>query len=301
MTCSPSVGWWRPGSGWPWSPPWGCPRPRPSPAPGCSPSPTRTRTARSAWRGCGVARCCPRPRPSDGSCSPKGRWAATAPTGDTIGATAPRTPERLPMAPKRKATIIALANQKGGVAKTTSVASLGAAFAEQGRRVLLVDLDPQACLTFSLGVDPDTVESSVHDVLVGGAEVADVIVQLRGGHRPRAEHDRPRRRRGGAPVAPGPRVRAAVGARRRAPRLRHHPARLLPEPGRAHPQRPHRGPGPDHPDAVRDARSPRRRPAARHRARRQAHPQQEAAGHRHPPDAVRRSQQPLARGARRRR
>ncbi|HSF98399.1 MAG TPA: ParA family protein [Ornithinibacter sp.] len=85
------------------------------------------------------------------------------------------------MAPKRKATIIALANQKGGVAKTTSVASLGAAFAEQGRRVLLVDLDPQACLTFSLGVDPDTVESSVHDVLVGGAEVAAVIVRCEEG------------------------------------------------------------------------------------------------------------------------
>ena len=80
------------------------------------------------------------------------------------------------MAPTRKARIIALANQKGGVAKTTSVASLGAAFAEQGRRVLLVDLDPQACLTFSLGVDPDTVEASVHDVLVGGAELTDVIV-----------------------------------------------------------------------------------------------------------------------------
>src|SRR6478735_408966 len=51
-------------------------------------------------------------------------------------------------------TTIALANQKGGVAKTTSVASIGAALAELGRRVLLVDLDPQACLTFSLGVDP---------------------------------------------------------------------------------------------------------------------------------------------------
>ena len=73
-------------------------------------------------------------------------------------------------------TTIALANQKGGVAKTTSVASIGAALAEQGRRVLLVDLDPQACLTFSLGVDPDTVERSVHDVLTGGAEVADVVI-----------------------------------------------------------------------------------------------------------------------------
>jgi chromosome partitioning protein len=80
------------------------------------------------------------------------------------------------MAPRRKATIIVLANQKGGVAKTTSVASLGAAFAEDGRRVLLVDLDPQACLTFSLGVDPDTVGASVHDVVVGGVGLSEVIV-----------------------------------------------------------------------------------------------------------------------------
>ena len=86
-----------------------------------------------------------------------------------------------PKQPKRKATILALANQKGGVAKTTSVASLGAAFAEQGRRVLLVDLDPQACLTFSLGVDPDAVESSVHDVLVGGTPVKDVVVSCEEG------------------------------------------------------------------------------------------------------------------------
>ncbi len=69
---------------------------------------------------------------------------------------------------------IAVANQKGGVAKTTTVASLGAALVEQGRKVLLVDLDAQSCLTFSLGLDPEVIELSVHDVLLGrvGAAMA---------------------------------------------------------------------------------------------------------------------------------
>jgi chromosome partitioning protein len=70
---------------------------------------------------------------------------------------------------------IAVANQKGGVAKTTTVASLGSAFAEAGLKVLLVDLDPQSCLTFSLGLDPDTVELSVHDVLLGRVAAAMAI------------------------------------------------------------------------------------------------------------------------------
>ena len=74
------------------------------------------------------------------------------------------------------AVVIAVANQKGGVAKTTSVASLGAAFAELGKRVLLVDLDAQACLTFSLGVDPDSVEKSINEVLLGQAEIRDAII-----------------------------------------------------------------------------------------------------------------------------
>jgi chromosome partitioning protein len=73
--------------------------------------------------------------------------------------------------------VVAVANQKGGVAKTTSVASLGAAFAEQGRRVLLVDLDAQACLTFSLGVDPDSVQTSVNEVLLGQASLQDAVVR----------------------------------------------------------------------------------------------------------------------------
>ena len=73
-------------------------------------------------------------------------------------------------------TTLAIANQKGGVAKTTTVASLGAALAELGHRVLLVDLDPQACLTFSLGIDPEDLELSLHHVLTKGLAVTEVIV-----------------------------------------------------------------------------------------------------------------------------
>lgn len=74
------------------------------------------------------------------------------------------------------ARVIAVANQKGGVAKTTSVASLGAAFAEAGKRVLLIDLDAQACLTFSLGVDPDGVETSINDVLLGRTPITETVI-----------------------------------------------------------------------------------------------------------------------------
>lgn len=73
-------------------------------------------------------------------------------------------------------TTLAIANQKGGVAKTTTVASLGAALADLGHRVLLVDLDPQACLTFSLGIDPEDLELSVHHVLTKGLPVSEAIV-----------------------------------------------------------------------------------------------------------------------------
>ena len=79
------------------------------------------------------------------------------------------------------ALVVAVANQKGGVAKTTSVASLGAAFAEAGKRVLLIDLDAQACLTFSLGVDPDTVETSINEVLLGKVDAVDAVISCEDG------------------------------------------------------------------------------------------------------------------------
>ena len=62
--------------------------------------------------------------------------------------------------------VIVLANQKGGVAKTTTTLNLGVALHEMGHRVLLVDLDPQGNLTMSQGMNPDVIEKSMFDVLV---------------------------------------------------------------------------------------------------------------------------------------
>jgi chromosome partitioning protein len=74
-----------------------------------------------------------------------------------------------------KAKVIAFANQKGGVAKTTTTLNLAAAFAEQGHRVLCVDMDPQGNLTMSQGIDPDTLEQSMFDVLVYELSIKEVI------------------------------------------------------------------------------------------------------------------------------
>src|SRR5579863_3584870 len=71
--------------------------------------------------------------------------------------------------------VIALANQKGGVAKTTTTLNLGVAFAENGLRVLCIDLDPQGNLTMSQGMNPDTIERSMFDVLVHRMPIAEVI------------------------------------------------------------------------------------------------------------------------------
>jgi chromosome partitioning protein len=74
-----------------------------------------------------------------------------------------------------KAKVIAFANQKGGVAKTTTTLNLAAAFAEQGHRVLCVDMDPQGNLTMSQGIDPDTLDVSMFDVLVHDLSIREVI------------------------------------------------------------------------------------------------------------------------------
>jgi chromosome partitioning protein len=77
--------------------------------------------------------------------------------------------------PTRTVQVIAFANQKGGVAKTTTTLNLAVAFAEAGNRVLAVDLDPQGNLTMSQGIDPDSVEKSMYDVLVNGVPIRDVV------------------------------------------------------------------------------------------------------------------------------
>jgi chromosome partitioning protein len=71
--------------------------------------------------------------------------------------------------------VIAFANQKGGVAKTTTTLNLAVAFAEKGHRVLCVDMDPQGNLTMSQGIDPDTLEQSMYDVLVHRISIREVI------------------------------------------------------------------------------------------------------------------------------
>ncbi len=75
----------------------------------------------------------------------------------------------------KHAEVIAFANQKGGVAKTTTTLNLAVAFAESGYRVLCVDLDPQGNLTMSQGIDPDKVEKSLYDVLVHDMPISEII------------------------------------------------------------------------------------------------------------------------------
>jgi len=72
--------------------------------------------------------------------------------------------------------VIAVANQKGGVGKTTTVINLAAYLADQGKRVLAIDIDPQGNTTTGLGIAKDTVDESLYDVLLGEAPIRDALV-----------------------------------------------------------------------------------------------------------------------------
>jgi chromosome partitioning protein len=85
--------------------------------------------------------------------------------------------EAEPEQPVDQPDVIAFANQKGGVAKTTTTLNLAVAFAESGHRVLCIDLDPQGNLTMSQGIDPDKVEHSLYDVLVNDMPLSEIIVR----------------------------------------------------------------------------------------------------------------------------
>jgi chromosome partitioning protein len=101
-----------------------------------------------------------------------GTSAATGTAGEQSKAKQPDEPKN-----KGPAKVIAFANQKGGVAKTTTALNLAVAFKESGHRVLAVDMDPQGNLTMSQGVDPDKVEKSMFDVLVHRTPISEVIVE----------------------------------------------------------------------------------------------------------------------------
>src|SRR6202522_1543540 len=96
------------------------------------------------------------------------------PTGRPL----PDFPEPEPLSTHGPARIVAICNQKGGVGKTTTTINLGAALAERGRKVLLIDFDPQGALSVGLGIQPHELDSSVYNLLMDrGVTARDVLIK----------------------------------------------------------------------------------------------------------------------------
>ena len=117
-------------------------------------------------------------------------------------------------APLELPRIIAIANQKGGVGKTTTAVNLGAALAESGLRVLVVDLDPQGNATTGLGVNPRDVSFSIYDVLMHDTPALDAVEPTSLKNLFVIPADRPRRRRDRAGPRVQPRAEAASRSNR---------------------------------------------------------------------------------------
>ena len=98
-----------------------------------------------------------------------------APPGPVLETTKLPAPPGGGVRPMELPRVLAVANQKGGVGKTTTTVNLGAALAELGFRVLVLDLDPQGNATTGLGLNPRDVEGSVYDVLLADVTLADII------------------------------------------------------------------------------------------------------------------------------
>jgi len=117
-----------------------------------------------------------------GASSPASNTHADAATGELgpTGRPLRRIPEPQPLTSHGPATVIAMCNQKGGVGKTTSTINLGAALAEYGRRVLLVDLDPQGALSAGLGVPAHELDRTIYNLMLEpSTAVTDVLVPTR--------------------------------------------------------------------------------------------------------------------------
>ena len=150
--------------------------------------------------------------------APVARARSTAASANTRLADSPERPDTTGRAEpasrllrsRARAEVIAFANQKGGVAKTTTTLNLAVAFAEAGHRVLAIDMDPQGNLTMSQGIDPDSVEKSMYDVLVH--HHPDPRRDPEAGSRCCLRLDRPRRRRDRDEHADRPRALAPEGA-----------------------------------------------------------------------------------------